>query len=53
MPKLIDALNAGLNMIRADKAVASVVVTGISVGGVVRTFEIFRDESIRQIETNE
>ena len=52
MPKLIDALNAGLSLIRADKAVASVVVTGISVGGVVRTFEIFRDESIRQIEAS-
>jgi hypothetical protein len=50
MPSLTEALNAGLAMIRADKSVASVVVAGLSIGGVVRTFEIFRDESIRQID---
>jgi hypothetical protein len=53
MPNLTDALNAGLAVVRADKSVSSVVVTGLSSGGNVYSFEIFRDESIRQVANPE
>ena len=49
MPTLTEALNNGLQLIRNDKSIASVVVTGVAGSGLVYTFEIYRDETIRQI----